>query len=300
VTVLSVGWIKGRVLISGVLLKMLTSKVTNYDTATWLKPYSGTMLAAMLWDSMLCHAIMKGAEVQAIGVTTSVEVFNEIMDTFCPLYEDDPDTLSDTAKIQILRAIGVAIVKHGSMFPTMELLLRHAVNYLNMKKHKAVKQGGVIDDEAALLEDFANITLDESRAVLCTHMLCYVLDGSIGLSETGLWHRLLNRVEECYQQERERVKSLSALELRTFIVMKSPGLETAVARVPATGDTKNDMGMTEMEELQQIFAYVDMPENATCFNNLVAKFVCQQFRGNHPVSTDLLVACFGTFVPQYT
>lgn len=85
---------------------------------------------------------MKGAEVQAIGVTTSVEVFNEIMDTFCPLYEDDPGSLSEIAKIQILRAIGVAIVKHGSMFPTMELLLRHAVNYLNMKKHKAVKEGG--------------------------------------------------------------------------------------------------------------------------------------------------------------
>eukprot|EP01044_Picomonas_judraskeda_P022823 COSAG03_NODE_5809_length_1169_cov_1.566355_2_plen_97_part_00 len=79
VTVLSILWIKGRVLITGALLKILTAKVCNYDTATWLKPYSGTMLAAMLWDAMLCHAIMKGAEVQAIGVTTSVEVFNEIM-----------------------------------------------------------------------------------------------------------------------------------------------------------------------------------------------------------------------------
>ena len=117
----------------------------------------------------------------------------------------------------------------------------------------------VIDDEAALLEDFSSITLDESRAVLCTHMLCYVLDGSIGLSETTLWHKLLDRVEECYQQERERVKSLSALELRGFIAMKCPGLETAVARVPATGDTVNDMGLTEMEELQKIFAYVPMP-----------------------------------------
>ena len=41
----------------------------------------------------------------------------------------------------------------------------------------------MIDDEAALIEDMANITLDERRAVLCTHMLCYVLDGSIGISE---------------------------------------------------------------------------------------------------------------------
>ena len=34
--------------------------------------------------------------------------------------------------MQILRAIGVAIVKHGSLFPTMEILLRHAVNYLQV------------------------------------------------------------------------------------------------------------------------------------------------------------------------
>ena len=33
------------------------------------------------------------------------------------------------------------------MFPTMELMLRHAVNYFNMKKSKAVTVGGVIDHE---------------------------------------------------------------------------------------------------------------------------------------------------------
>ena len=121
------------------------------------------MLSASLWDTMMCHAIMKNAECQAIGVTTSVslllcffgclrfcykptlnstlllskvEVFNEIMDRFCPLYEDNQSSLSEIARIQILRAVGVAIVKHGSMFPTTEILLRHAGNYLNMKKSK--------------------------------------------------------------------------------------------------------------------------------------------------------------------
>ena len=71
-------------------------------------------------------------------MTTAVECFNEVMDTFCPLFEDDPLSLSETARVQILRAIGVAIVKHGSMFPTMEILLRHAVDYLSMKSSPAV------------------------------------------------------------------------------------------------------------------------------------------------------------------
>ena len=131
----------------------------------------------------MCHVIMRNAEIRAFGVTTGVEVFNEIIDIFCPAYEEEPETLSETARVQILRAIGVAIVKHGSMFPTMEILLRHAVNYLDMKKSKAVSSSGVIDDEGGLIADFKDISLDESRAVLCTHMLCYVLDGSIGFSE---------------------------------------------------------------------------------------------------------------------
>jgi hypothetical protein len=100
--------------------------VTTYDTAMWLKPYFGTTVATVLWDSMTCHSIMKGAELRAIGVTTAVEVFNEVMDTFFPGYEVNPSTLSEKARVQLLRAIGVAIVKKGSMFPTMELLLRHA------------------------------------------------------------------------------------------------------------------------------------------------------------------------------
>ena len=34
--------------------------------------------------------------------------------------------ISDLGKVQIARACGVAIVTNGNMYPTMELLLRHA------------------------------------------------------------------------------------------------------------------------------------------------------------------------------
>jgi hypothetical protein len=36
--------------------------------------------------------------------------------------------------------------------------------------------------------------------VLCIHMLCYMLDGSVGFSELALWKRMTDRVEEMYQQ----------------------------------------------------------------------------------------------------
>ena len=37
--------------------------------------------------------------------------------------------ISDLGKVQIARACGVAIVTNGNMYPTMELLLRHAIQY---------------------------------------------------------------------------------------------------------------------------------------------------------------------------
>jgi hypothetical protein len=113
--ILAMAYIKGKVLLTGVLGKQVAKRVCYHSTFIWVAPYAGPMLSASIWDTMMCHAIMKNAEIQAIGVTTAVEVFNEIMDTFCPLYEEDPATLSDKARVQILRAIGVAIVKHGSM-----------------------------------------------------------------------------------------------------------------------------------------------------------------------------------------
>eukprot|EP01046_Picozoa_sp_COSAG06_P117914 COSAG06_NODE_65025_length_258_cov_0.635220_1_plen_85_part_11 len=54
----AVAFIKGKVVITGVLFKQLTARAVSYDTATWIKPYTGTMLATALWDTMMCHVIM--------------------------------------------------------------------------------------------------------------------------------------------------------------------------------------------------------------------------------------------------
>ena len=73
-------WIKGKVLLTGLLWKSCVGWWSNYDTAHWVKPWGGPTNATMLWDAMMCHGIMKNAEVKAIGVTTSVEIFNAAMD----------------------------------------------------------------------------------------------------------------------------------------------------------------------------------------------------------------------------
>ena len=41
--VLAVLFIKGKVVLTGILFKQVTQRVAPYDTATWIKPYTGTV-----------------------------------------------------------------------------------------------------------------------------------------------------------------------------------------------------------------------------------------------------------------
>lgn len=133
------------------------------------------------------------------------------------------------------------------------------------------------------------VAQDESRAVLCTHMLCYVLDGSISVAEIQMWNKMLTRVDEVYQIERAKFNELDCQGLRDFIILKAPGLTQAVSRVPVRQAAMYDL---EMKELLQLTGFVARPDSVTHFDPLVAQFVCQQFRGNKPVTTRLLTAIF--------
>ena len=172
------------------------------------------------------------------------------------------------------------------MFPTMELLLRHAINYLNMKKSKAVKDGGVIDNEGAFLEDMDKISLDEQRAVLSIHMLCYVLDGSLGFTEMELWKTLCGRVEEVYEMEKAAFARYTPEEIREYIIKRKPFLASAVMKV------SSDDPELEKKELAELLMAVPRPEHVAVVDGLVPRVVCQQFRSNIPVSTKMIMACF--------
>ena len=85
----------------------------------------------------------------------------------------------DCPQIQITRAVGVAIVKNGCMvngnrhlilrpyssfltlqlhplppqYPTMELLLRHAIQYLGLRGKSVVANPGVLDNEEEFMAE---------------------------------------------------------------------------------------------------------------------------------------------------
>ena len=300
---LAAAWYKGKTFIMGQLLLQLWLATLPYEHLITLMPYLAAGVATAFWDTMCCHYIMKKAERRAIGVTTSIEVFNDVMDTYCPNYEQSPGSLSEVARVQILRAIGIAIVRHGSMHPNMELLLRHAVEYLGMKKSRAVHSPGIIDNQEAFKEDFASLTLAETRAVLCIHMLGYVLDGNIEAGESKFWFELLNNVEVLHQAKKESYKyEHKAAHVRWFITREAPWLKEAVDAVPVpTAEEpllREEEDAAELEELRKLFP---LPERATIAwperhnsgsAGPVPSWVCQRFRYNHPVTTKMLLSCF--------
>ena len=138
----------------------------------------------VFWDSLIAHCIVHQAEIRGIGVYTSVELFNEVLD----LHFDSAKDISPLGKIQIARAIGVAIVKQGSMYPTMELLLRHAIQYLGLRGKSLIALPGTLDSEDGFIVDLEavdpddpdtpGLTKEEQIVVLSIHLLALMLDGA--------------------------------------------------------------------------------------------------------------------------
>jgi Ca2+-binding EF-hand superfamily protein len=202
------------------VLKQVVTNTTGPEIYTFAKPWVGTCLATTLWDGLIAHVIINQAELRGFGVYTSVEVFNEILDVFFPNGVDQPSScggvefLSAFGKIQICRAVGAAIVKHGAMYPSMELLLRHAIQYLGLRGKRVVCEPGTLDniqgfiiglfpgskrekDKGAHFMEFLGedweaidhdgLSHDEVRVALCVHLLSFILDGDLSSSEMELW-----------------------------------------------------------------------------------------------------------------
>eukprot|EP01046_Picozoa_sp_COSAG06_P041918 COSAG06_NODE_5268_length_3597_cov_2.646083_3_plen_143_part_00 len=99
-----------------------------------------------------------------------MELFNDVMDSH---YKDSSE-ISDAGKLQIARAIGVSIVKNGSMYPTLELLLRHAIQYLGLRGTMAVANPGVLDSEADFIAEIS------TEVSIASHIECTPLAAAIG------------------------------------------------------------------------------------------------------------------------
>ena len=118
----------------------------------------------------------------------------------------------------------------------------HALQFLDMKRVKELYRGGVLDNVEGFIRDFKFLSLQECRAVLSIHMLCYALSGGIRIDEMLLWKTLLERVETLYQVDRNKyvsthflfrdTKSMSPNELRTYMLEHIPDFNKLLALIP--------------------------------------------------------------------
>jgi hypothetical protein len=181
------------------------------------------MGATILWDALVASCIMLQAQIRGFGVYTNCEVFNDILEH----HFSDTENISDEGKLQMVRAVGcvaarpstltvrsafaraaikslthatlcfcrVAIVKNGSMYPTMELLLRHSIQYLHLRGKTAVSAPGILDNEGLLLKGMSmdgGLTDEERRVAMSIYVLACILDGDMGEGQMQLWAHMVS------------------------------------------------------------------------------------------------------------
>ncbi len=169
---------------------------------TWIGSYS-PVVASIFWDALIGSVIMDQVENRAFGVVAGTELFNELLESFS-LGEDDvtqaaeqKPVLSREGRVQVVRAIGSAIVENGTMYPTMELLLRHAIQYFDLAQ---IVPGGLDQADLGSLnrfkEELPHLSRREQQLVASAHLLAMLLDGTLSLPEILAFEDIYSQPEE--------------------------------------------------------------------------------------------------------
>lgn len=123
------------------------------------------------------------------------------------------------------------------------------MQYLDMKRNNELYAGGVLDNQEGLIKDFKFLSLNECRATLCIHMLCYVLTGGIRINELLFWKKMVERVEYLYQKDRCtytsthflfcETKSMSTTDLRAYMLKHVPAFKHLLDMIPIEGGKRS-------------------------------------------------------------
>ena len=105
------GLYMAKIVLSGFLLKIVLKRLVGRVAA---KGYLAFMAipATSAWNALVAHTVMREAKLRGLGISTSVEVFQEIMYDL----NEDLTSASDAVKMQVARAIGCQIASAYSMY----------------------------------------------------------------------------------------------------------------------------------------------------------------------------------------
>lgn len=180
---------KLKVILTGTVLKTIFGAMTPVGLNTYWKPWVGTCGGTVIWDALVSSCIILQAQIRGFGVFVNAELFNEVMEH----HFADPDNISDEGKVEIARGVGVAIVMNGSMYPTMELLLRHSIQYLKLKGKACVSEPGHLDnwkEFIAVMAPGGKLSDEERLVAMSIHLLACILDGDMGHSQMDHWEEV--------------------------------------------------------------------------------------------------------------
>jgi Ca2+-binding EF-hand superfamily protein len=218
---------KAKIALTSFLLKVALKRLVSRDAAKYAVPYMAVP-ATMLWNALIAHGVMKQAKLRSIGISAAVELFDSILNSHAepvqtratePSVEKDSspsramprlnsaDMVDKTAKmqklsplfkLQLLRAIGVVIVKRKGLYPTQEVLLKHAVHTLHMAG-EVDHTSGLVDSELDFLGNMGKLSCHEQGQCMQVFVLTAILDGHFSRSERSLYLKLCASVDGQFQ-----------------------------------------------------------------------------------------------------
>ena len=239
---------KAKVVLLGIVLKQIVALTTPAGFAAYAMPWVGTCGGTVFWDALISACVLLQAQIRGFGIYTSIEVFNDVLQELeqeaaaaaAAATSTDGETATESAsgsvkatslvseegKIQIARAIGVGIVQNGSMYPTMELHLRHAIAYLKLAGKECTETSGVLDNAADLIRWFSpesGLPARERRAALSIYLLNCILDGTMDRLQEELWEKMCGSASDLAVFAPARIRDLTT-RFRAFEVITAEDL----------------------------------------------------------------------------
>eukprot|EP01051_Picozoa_sp_SAG22_P001357 SAG22_NODE_52_length_24288_cov_15.594568_25_plen_751_part_00 len=193
-----------KIAMSGFVIKVLMKRLMTRGGAKFALPWAAVPATAG-WNGFVGHVIMREAKLRGVGVAAAVELFNDIVDP------EKINDVSDLGRVQICRAIGCNIVKQRDMYPTKEILLKHAAGNLGLVKLGLIAkdQSGVIDDVPTFVSKIKDLTDTELHMTLHVLLLVTVLDGTVRGREMSLLQECIDQSGGKYTLNGTHVKLLA-------------------------------------------------------------------------------------------
>ena len=182
-----------------VVLKILLKRVLRRASARSILPFVAVVGTA-LWNVLVAAAVMREARVRAMGVSTAVEVINQLAGLV------PPGQLGDLGRLQAARAVGCAIVRRRTLHPNRQTMLEHIVERFDLAQ---VREAGVLDDPDDFFEAMGRLSEAEQALVLGVVCLAVSINGKMRAADKRFYQAALL---ECNRGERRFRDNTTLLE----------------------------------------------------------------------------------------